>query len=202
MNPMVSMSQDPFLVGPSAQLLRTIAEGLDIRRVFPRVSEIVKPVLPHDALDLVFHDRGGDVTLEAHSTDDLTGRRMFTGTDDQAFSIVNDLRWPRSRRASGASPEAVDHLLAAGYRSVLNVRSVARSQVMRLGFFSKHPNAYGPDDVPTAHTSRTTWPSPSRTNSSRPRNATGRKRAAGPNGSTRGCGRSRTRASRFRLTAG
>jgi len=151
MNALVSMSPGgPFLVGPSAQLLRTIAEGLDIRRVFPRVSEIVKPVLPHDALDLVFRDRGGDVTLEARSTDDLTGHGVFAGADDEAFSIVSDLRWPSSRRASGATPEVVDHLLAAGYRSVLNVRSVARSQVMRLGFFSKHPNAYGPDDVPTA----------------------------------------------------
>jgi hypothetical protein len=66
MNAMVSMNPGgPFLAGPSAQLLRTIAEGRDIRRVFPRVSEIVKPVLPHDALDLVFRDRGGDVTLEA-----------------------------------------------------------------------------------------------------------------------------------------
>src|ERR1700730_10511183 len=151
MNAMVSMSPGgPFLVGPSAQLLRTIAEGLDIRRVFPRVSEIVKPVLPHDPLDLVVRDRGGDVTLEARSTDDLTGHGEFTGADEEAFSIVSDLRWPSSRRASGATPEVVDHLLAAGYRSVLNVRSVARSQVMRLGFFSKHPNAYGPDGVPTA----------------------------------------------------
>src|ERR1700730_2954970 len=151
MNAMVSMSPGgPFLVGPSAQLLRTIAEGLDIRRVFPRVSEIVKPVLPHDPLDLVVRDRGGDVTLEARSTHELTGRGVFTGADDEAFSIVSDLRRPSRRRASGAPPEVVDHLLAAGYRSVLNVRSVARSQVMRLGFFSKHPNAYGPDDVPTA----------------------------------------------------
>ena len=49
----------------STALLRTIAEVLDIRAVFPRLSEIVKPVLGHDALELVLCDRNGDVTLEA-----------------------------------------------------------------------------------------------------------------------------------------
>jgi len=43
----------------STELLRTIAEVLDIRAVFPRVSEIVKPVLGHDALELVLCDRKG-----------------------------------------------------------------------------------------------------------------------------------------------
>src|SRR6266850_6071164 len=62
-----------FLEETSAELLRTIAEQLDIRSVFPRVSEIVKQVLPHDALELVFHDRSGHVTLEARSTEDLKG---------------------------------------------------------------------------------------------------------------------------------
>src|SRR3981189_1627177 len=61
------------LADTSADLLRTIAEVLDIRSVFPRVSEIVKHVLPHDALELMFHDRGGHLTLEARSTDDLAG---------------------------------------------------------------------------------------------------------------------------------
>jgi hypothetical protein len=134
----------------SAEILRTIAEVLDIRRVFPRVSEIVRHVLPHDALELVFHDRGGHVTQEARSTDDLAGPRGCTSTDAEPFYIVNDLRRPSSRLASGAPPDVIDQLLAAGYRSVLNVRSVARNQVMRLGFFSKHQDAYGPKDVPTA----------------------------------------------------
>src|ERR1700682_6773990 len=94
MNAMVSMS--PGAVGisdrdTSADLLRTIAEGLDIRSVFPRVSEIVKPMLPHDALELVFHDRAGHVTLEARSTDDLAGPSGCAGTKDEAFDILSDL---------------------------------------------------------------------------------------------------------------
>ena len=152
MNAMASMIGD-FGISPrdtSADLLHTIAEVLDIRSVFPRVSEIVKNVLPHDALELVFHDRFGEVTLEARSTDDLTGAFGCSITDDEPFLIMSDLRRPSSRLASGAPPSVVDTVLAAGYRSVLNVRSIARGQVMRLGFLSKESDAYRPDDVKTA----------------------------------------------------
>src|SRR6267378_664871 len=119
------MSMSPGGVGmsdrdTSADLLRTIAEVLDIRSVFPRVSEIVKHVLPHDALELMFHDRSGRVTLEAQSTEDLTGHPEWTETDDEPFHIVSDLRRPSSRFASG-DRALVGHLLAAGYRSVLSV---------------------------------------------------------------------------------
>src|SRR6267143_798527 len=149
------MSMSPGGVGmsdrdTSADLLRTIAEVLDIRSVFPRVSEIVRHVLPHDALELMFHDRSGQVTLEARSNEDLTGAFGCSVNDDEAFYILNDLRRPSSRLTSGAPSSVVDTLLAAGYRSVLNVRSVARDQVMRLGFLSKQADAYRPDDVKTA----------------------------------------------------
>src|SRR5438270_8990541 len=64
-------SGTPFLADTSTELLRTIAEVLDIRSVFPRVSEIVQQVLAHDALTLAFSDRAGHVTLEARSAEDL-----------------------------------------------------------------------------------------------------------------------------------
>jgi transcriptional regulator with PAS, ATPase and Fis domain len=158
MNAMSSMSSDgalstvgsPFLVDPSAALLRTIAEVLDIRRVFPRVSEIVQPVLPHDALELVFHDRDGRVTLEAASSHEMPGYAGCAGPEDDAFCIVSDLRWTRRRQTSGDSPDTIDALVVAGYRSVLSVRSTAQNQVMRLVFFSKQTNAYTAADVPTA----------------------------------------------------
>src|ERR1700730_15473041 len=89
---------------PSAALLQTIAEVLDIRRVFSRVSAIVKAVVPHDALELVFDDRHGHVTLEASSSDDLPGYAGSAGPDHQAFSIVSNLRWIRRLRAPGDSP--------------------------------------------------------------------------------------------------
>ena len=42
----------------SSELLRTIADVLDIRTVFHRVSEIASKTLPHDALAMVFVDKG------------------------------------------------------------------------------------------------------------------------------------------------
>ena len=142
-------SGSPFIADTSTALLRTIAEVLDIRGVFPRVSEIVKPVLPHDALVLVFFDRAGQVTLEARTTEDVPNHGWRTSADDPDHAIVSDLRRTSSRLA-GCEPTSVDALVAAGYRSVLSVRSVAQHQVMRLGFVSKQAHAYTLADVPAA----------------------------------------------------
>src|ERR1700676_3754003 len=79
------------LVDVSAELLRTIAEVLDIRGVFPRVSEIVQHVLRHDALELVLCDQSGEVTLEARSTDDLAGLHGCAANDYAPFHIMSDL---------------------------------------------------------------------------------------------------------------
>src|SRR6266446_2670077 len=110
----------------STELLRTIAEVLDIRSVFPRVSEIVKEVLPHEALALKFSDRHGHGTLEARSTEELPAHDWCTRADDRDFSIVSDLRRLRSRFADG--DPSINALIAAGYRSVLTVRTVAQNQ--------------------------------------------------------------------------
>src|SRR5882762_1649875 len=99
----------------STALLRTIAEVRDIRAVFPRVSEIVKPVLGHDALELVFCDRNGDVTLEARSTEYLPGSRGCALKGDEAFYIVSDLRRPRPRLV-GCDTDVDDDLISTGTR--------------------------------------------------------------------------------------
>jgi DNA-binding NtrC family response regulator len=139
----------PFLADTSAELLRTIAEVLDIRSVFPRVSEIVKQVLPHDGLMLKFSDRGGHGTLEARSTEELPAHGWCMRDDEEGnFSITSDLRRLGSRLAD--SEPSINALIAAGYRAVLAVRTVAQNQVMRLAFFSRQADAYSLQDVPTA----------------------------------------------------
>jgi hypothetical protein len=52
-------------VEASVELLRTIADVLDIRSVFPRVSKIAQSLLPHDAMVMVFFDERGKIALEA-----------------------------------------------------------------------------------------------------------------------------------------
>ena len=78
----------------SVELLRTIAAVLDIRAVFPRVSEIANKVLAHDLLTMMFHDRGGHILVEAASTDEFKGLTRFTKADDskpdEGYVIIDD----------------------------------------------------------------------------------------------------------------
>src|SRR5260370_834699 len=53
------------IIESSVELLREISGVLDIRTVFPRVSEIANKVLPHDLLSMMFHDELGNIVLEA-----------------------------------------------------------------------------------------------------------------------------------------
>ena len=48
-------------VTTSIDPLRTISEVLDVRTVFPRLSEIANRILPHDALAMGLVDRGGQL---------------------------------------------------------------------------------------------------------------------------------------------
>jgi transcriptional regulator with PAS, ATPase and Fis domain len=136
----------------SVELLRTIAAVLDIRTVFPEVSEIANKVLAHDLLTMMFHDRGGRILIEAASTDEFRGLTRFFKADDSkpddGYVIVDDL-------TTAALPivEPVDlreRIVAAGFRSVLVVLTRARHQDMGLGFWSKQTRAFSPDDVPVA----------------------------------------------------
>jgi transcriptional regulator with PAS, ATPase and Fis domain len=136
----------------SVELLRTIAAVLDIRTVFPQVSEIANKVLPHDLLTMMFHDRGGQILIEAASTEEFRGLSRFVKADDsrpdEGFIIIDDFR-------TAALPivEPVDlreRILAAGFRSLLVVLTRARHQEMGLGFWSKQPQSFSRDDVPVA----------------------------------------------------
>src|SRR5262245_7537946 len=66
----------------SEQLLRVLSGGLDIRQVFPQVSEIAQAVLPHDRLTMTFHDGDqGSFVMHAASNDDGPTAVRATGVD-------------------------------------------------------------------------------------------------------------------------
>jgi len=139
-------------VESSVELLRTIAAVLDIRDVFPRVSEIANKVVPHDLLTMMFHDRGGQILIEAASTDEFRGLSRFTKADDsepeEGFVIIDDFT-----TATLPIVEPVDireRILAAGFRSLLVVLARARHQSMGIGFWSKTAHAFSRDDVQVA----------------------------------------------------
>ena len=137
----------------SVELLRAIADVLDIRTVFPRVSEIANKMLPHDRLTMMFHDQNGDIVFEAASTDefpDLTRlvKKASTAPPEDGFLIVDDFRTATLPIAEPA--DLRERLVDAGYRSLLTVMTRARDQAMGLGFWSKRPHAFERRDVAVA----------------------------------------------------
>jgi transcriptional regulator with PAS, ATPase and Fis domain len=135
-------------VEATIELLRTIADVLDVRSVFPRISEIARTILPHDAMAMVFLDERGRVALEAASTPDFVHLRPHIAPTPVAELIIGDLATERVPVVSGDDP--TDHLLALGLRSLLGIVTQARDQKMLVVFFSKRPHAFTPADRPMA----------------------------------------------------
>jgi transcriptional regulator with GAF, ATPase, and Fis domain len=133
----------------SAELLRTISGVLDIRTVFPRVSEIAGKMLPHDALAMVFVDRDRHYVRQAASPDDFPDPPLVsTKTPMPKKSVIADLTTevlPAFEPADAFKP-----VIAAGYRSFLGVRLPAREQVFELAFWAKRPGAFAVSDLPVA----------------------------------------------------
>ncbi|MFI5181537.1 MAG: sigma 54-interacting transcriptional regulator [Thermoanaerobaculia bacterium] len=144
------------LVAALSELARAAAGTLDIRTIFERVSEILKPVLPHDrlALGLLTEDRTG-VRLHAYSgprLDELPQLIPLSAEDvgrrDWPYEIVGDIPVeldPTSARCC--------LLTAAGIRSMLRVPILFEGKWQSAGglvFFSEAPYRYREEDVPTA----------------------------------------------------
>ena len=131
------------------ELLRTISDVLDIRTVFPRVSDIAKKMLPHDALAMVFTDRDRHFVHQAKSPSDFPDPTAVTSTtpipDDLIISDVTTDALPVFEPA-----DAFDPIMAAGYRSLLTVRVPARERHVTLAFWSMRPRAFEQRDLAMA----------------------------------------------------
>src|SRR5690242_949346 len=134
----------------SVELLRTIAGVLDVRAVFPRVSDIVRRVLPHDGLELLFQERAETFRVEARSTDTIPERHLCRVGEEVDAYIVSDLRGSAARFGRYDAPEYLQRLVTAGYRSLMSVRSLALNRAIRVVFYSTRPDAYRNDDRATA----------------------------------------------------
>jgi transcriptional regulator with GAF, ATPase, and Fis domain len=138
----------------SVELLRAIASVLDIRTLFPRVSEIANKALHHDLLTMSFNDRQGEIELQAASDPGfmpLTRLKLreCEGHDRGAgFCIIDDLREQALPVLEPA--DLPDRMVAAGYRSFLAVNASAGDQEMGLEFWSRQPRAFSAADVPIA----------------------------------------------------
>jgi transcriptional regulator with PAS, ATPase and Fis domain len=139
----------------SEQLLLTLAGVLDIREVFPRISEISQSVLPHDRLTMTFHDgEQGSFVMHAASNDDGPTAVRATGVDparmvDGFFKVIDDL----TLHVPDVIYDPPDHrqrVVAAGYRAVLAICLSARDQQFGLQFWSKQVNVFRREQVPIA----------------------------------------------------
>jgi len=133
------------------ELLRAISEVLDIRTIFPRVSEVVSRILPHDCLTMTFHDDDGGIAIEAVSTDDFP--RFDTVTVNQA--VLRTLNQPnfisdnllREPLPVTTPRDLNDRITARGYRSVLSVHLRALDKAVGLAFWSKRVQAFSVNDI-------------------------------------------------------
>jgi transcriptional regulator with PAS, ATPase and Fis domain len=134
----------------SQDLLSLLTDVLDIREVFPRVSEIVAAALPHDRLALWLSE---DHSIYVASNDDGPRIDHATGGDSDrvtasGFRLIGDLA---GEPLPGAEPADLrEQLLAAGYRSFLIVSTSTRFQPLHLTFWSKRPHAFSLQDVTVA----------------------------------------------------
>jgi DNA-binding NtrC family response regulator len=133
----------------SHELLHVLADVLDVRSVFPRVSEIARRMLPHDALTMISEDEDMNLHLEASSSNDFRDVPVDSGGIPMAPELIADLahdtqpiaEWGGLRHRSNA----------AGYRSLLRVAVQARDRRVGVGFWSKHAHAYDQGHLPIAH---------------------------------------------------
>jgi transcriptional regulator with GAF, ATPase, and Fis domain len=138
----------------SVELLHAISSVLDIRTVFPQVSEIANKVLGHDRLTMSFDDGTGDIVMQAASNDDFTRIDRIKLSAERAHAkgdgalIIGDLQEQSLPIAEPAGLQ--DRIVAAGYRSFLAVNVAARDQELGLEFWSKRAHAFRTEDVPIA----------------------------------------------------
>ena len=132
----------------SLELLRTIANVLDIRPVLPQISEIVNKMLPHDALALASLERDGQVGVEAATADLPAVPALVFRTRFPEDVIIGDLTSEPLPVVRGIDP--TPRLVACGYRSVLGISTRVGHELLGLAFWSKQRHAYDRRDVSMA----------------------------------------------------
>jgi len=133
----------------SDELLRALATVLDVRQVFPRVSQIAATVLPHDVLTFAFVNEQREFVLHAVSdgSKPLFPRAKLTDSVamSETFHIIGDLA---TDQLPAIEPADFWHQIrAAGYRSTLWIDRMARDQLFGLQFWSKRENAFDEGQV-------------------------------------------------------
>jgi transcriptional regulator with GAF, ATPase, and Fis domain len=132
-------------------LLPMMANVLDVREIFNQVSDVVKPVLPHDRLVLKsFNADRTEISIDAVSGEPIaplpTRIRVEDGCPVKLHEdeIIEDLEL----HAADMPREGRERCAAAGLRALLIIRLRLEGGVIgALAFGSKNPGQYGEDDL-------------------------------------------------------
>jgi transcriptional regulator with GAF, ATPase, and Fis domain len=135
-------------------LLGTLAESLDVREVFQRLSDEMKPILPHDMMTLTEVDvraRTIQLTAIAGASDIPPPSDAVPMTDQELrqrvdFEIIDDI-------ATRISPETERQrrIASSGMRSWLRVPVLLSGEVQGgLNFFHREPSRYNGEDAEVA----------------------------------------------------
>jgi transcriptional regulator with GAF, ATPase, and Fis domain len=133
-------------------LLGTLAESLDVREVFGRISEAVQPVLPHQLLVLTEVDNGARafrVVVFAGDSDAEAPERPVPLSDQEMERLGRDFEIFHDMPAE-VRPETERNrlMLATGMRSGIRVPVLMSGEVRgALLCMHREPSRYGPDDV-------------------------------------------------------
>ena len=131
----------------SDELLRAISTVLDVRQVFPQISQIAATMLPHDVLTFAFVNEQQEFVLHAVSdgSEPLFPRAKLIDPMGETFHIIGDLSTDPLPPIEPAG--FWDQILAAGYRSTLWIERTARDQLFGLQFWSKRRAAFDEGQV-------------------------------------------------------
>ncbi|HKN48322.1 MAG TPA: sigma 54-interacting transcriptional regulator, partial [Candidatus Polarisedimenticolia bacterium] len=134
-------------------LLPMMAETLDVRGIFNRVSEVVKPVLPHDRLILTSLSADqSEITVDAISGEAVTGFPAKIPAGDQAACHQGReyLLIPDVQEEPDAGSERLRRCRADGIRSLLKIPLRLDGGLGWLLFLSRTPRQYSEEDVVVA----------------------------------------------------
>ena len=134
-------------------LLPMMAGILDVRGIFNRVSEVVKPVLPHDRLVLtsLSADRR-EITVDAVSGEALDGlpTRMPVGDSATCHQGADYLLIPDVEDQADGGPGPHAKCRQLGMRSLLKIPLRLDGGLGWLLFLSRTPRQYSEEDVVVA----------------------------------------------------
>src|SRR6266704_64560 len=134
-------------------LLQVMAEALDVRGIFNRVSEVVKPVLPHDRLILtsLSADRS-EMTVDAVSGEPVADfpTRMPAGCQGPCQHGGEYVLIPDVEAEPDAGAERLRPCRSDGIRSLLKIPLRLDGGLGWLVFLSRTPRQYSEEDVVVA----------------------------------------------------